>query len=109
MISRINTRFFEDMAIAVDRLVSVSKNKAFVYRFESKHIKNQATINYSMDQESYDDENHNLTIEAKDSIISICLNHEGKFLLCNISMVKPRIECWNLDTGVCVKKYRGHQ
>ena len=96
------------MVLAADRLVSVSKNKAYVYRFETKVGKPEPFVDYSIDQESYDDESRNVVIEAKDSIIAICLSQDGKHLLCNVSMVKPRIESWNLDTGVCVKKYRGH-
>jgi WD40 repeat protein len=84
--------------------VSVSKNKAYVYKFTKK-----INQDYSIEQDSYDDESQNMVIESKDSIIAICLSHDGRHLLCNVSMSKPRIESWDLDTGLCTKKYRGHQ
>ena len=83
----------------------MSKNKAYVYRFSTKA--QSTALSFSIDQDSYD-EAENLTIEAKDSIIAICLSKDANYLLCNVSMTKPRIECWDLNSGLCVKKYRGH-
>lgn len=105
VLSRVSTKFFEDLALSADTLVSVSTNKAYVYRFATKEGK----VDLSMDQESYDDEARNLKIETKDSIIAIGLSQDGRSLLCNVSMTKPRIELWDLNSGLCAKKYRGHQ
>ena len=29
-------------------------------------------------------------------------------MLANTSMTKPRIEMWDLETGECIRKFRGH-
>jgi WD repeat-containing protein 26 len=89
--------------VASDKFISVSKNKALVFKYNQNH--------FSLDQESYDDPG-NLKIDTKDNIIAISLSRDGRYLLCNTSMIKPCIECWDLEAGVqgkCVKKYRGHQ
>jgi hypothetical protein len=36
------------------------------------------------------------------------LSKDGRYLLANVSLTKPRIEYWDLDRGECMKKYRGH-
>lgn len=64
-----------------------------------------------LDQEEYDDvasPNVRL-IDINDTITSINLSRDGDYLLANISMVKPRIECWHLPTGESRGKYRGHE
>ena len=52
-------------------------------------------------------------IDCNDTITSIALSKDGQFLLANISMSKPRIECYDLSLaqpGVAPKgKYRGHE
>ena len=64
-----------------------------------------------LEQEEYDDvasPNVRL-IDINDTITSINLSRDGDYLLANISMVKPRIECWYLPTGESRGKYRGHE
>ena len=57
----------------------------------------------------FDDTDLHTTIEANDSITAICLSKDSRFLLCNVSMTKPRIEYWELAKNECSKKFRGHE
>lgn len=112
VLSKINTKYFEDFALSSTQLVSTSKNQAYVYHFETKTEKKTFDLAFDeelvIDQEDYDDKDHTLTIETKDSITAICLSENGRDLLCNVSMSKPRIENWDIIKGICTKKYRGH-
>ena len=47
-------------------------------------------------------------LELNDVVTAICLSKDGLQLLANTSMTKPKIEMWDLETGECVRKYRGH-
>lgn len=40
---------------------------------------------------------------------AIALSKDGEHLLANISMTKPRIECYNIISGEVRGKYRGHE
>ena len=64
-----------------------------------------------LEQEEYDDvaSPNVCLIDINDTITSINLSRDGEYLLANISMVKPRIECWHLPTGESRGKYRGHE
>ena len=48
-------------------------------------------------------------IDGNDTITAISLSKDGKYLLANISMTKPRIECYHIATGETRGKYRGHE
>ena len=48
-------------------------------------------------------------IDTNDTITAINLSKDGQYLLANISMAKPRIECFHLATGESKGKYRGHE
>lgn len=63
-----------------------------------------------IDQEEYEDVGSPCVrlIEVSDTITAINLSRDGTFMLANISMTKPRIECWHLPTGESRGKYRGH-
>lgn len=66
---------------------------------------------YFLMQEDYDDlENRDcvLALEMGDAITAIELSENGQFLLANVSMTNPRIELWDLESGECQKKFRGH-
>ena len=64
-----------------------------------------------IDQEDYADvQSQNvLVIEGNDTITAVNLSKNGDYLLANISMTKPRIECWHLPSGESRGKYRGHE
>ena len=64
---------------------------------------------YFLDQERYEDADQTSSIEASDTITAISLSSDGHYLLANVSLQKPRIECWDLNTSECVQKYRGHE
>ena len=36
------------------------------------------------------------------------LSKDGRYLLANVSMKKPHIDCWDLIQGACVRQYVGH-
>ena len=66
---------------------------------------------YFLEQEDYDDVQNRdacLSIEMGDSITAIELSENGQFLLANVSMTHPRIELWDLESGECQRKFRGH-
>ena len=48
-------------------------------------------------------------IDVSDVITAISLSKDGKYILANISMTKPRIECFHLASGESRGKYRGHE
>ena len=48
-------------------------------------------------------------LEENDTITSICLSKDGRYLLTNVSLKNPRIDLWDLDAKECIRKYRGHQ
>lgn len=50
-----------------------------------------------IDQELYDDNEYTQYIKVDAQITSVNLNKDGRYLLLNISMEKPRIELWNLN------------
>lgn len=65
----------------------------------------------TVDQDEYEDQaSPNVRIiEGNDTITAINLSKDGIYLLANVSMTKPRIECWHLPTGENRGKYRGHE
>ena len=65
----------------------------------------------TMDQDEYEDQaSPNVRIiEGNDTITAINLSKDGHYLLANVSMTKPRIECWHLASGENRGKYRGHE
>ena len=65
----------------------------------------------TMDQDEYEDQaSPNVRIiEGNDTITAINLSKDGLYLLANVSMTKPRIECWHLPSGENRGKYRGHE
>ena len=64
-----------------------------------------------LDQDDYDDTQgpHVRIIEVNDIVTAVCLSRDGQQLLVNTSMKKPRIELWDMNTGECLRKLRGHE
>ena len=64
----------------------------------------------TVDQDEYEDQTspNVRIIEGNDTITAINLSKDGLHLLANVSMTKPRIECWHLPSGENCGKYRGH-
>ena len=77
---------------------------------EGEPSKNNTSGNL-IEQDEYDDlESPNVRlIEANDTITAIALSKDGEYLLANISMTKPRIECYYIPTGELKGKYKGHE
>jgi WD40 repeat protein len=48
-------------------------------------------------------------LEEKDTIRSICLSKDGRYLLSNTSDKTPTIYLWDLFKREKVNKYRGHK
>ena len=48
-------------------------------------------------------------MEESDTITSISLSKDGKYLLTNISLKQPRLDLWDLERKECVNRYRGHK
>ena len=49
-------------------------------------------------------------IEASDTLLSIALSKDGRYLLANLSFKLPRLEIYDLDRkGEVVARYRGHK
>ena len=64
-----------------------------------------------IEQSDYDDAQgpHVKELELNDIVTAVCLSKDGKQLLANTSMTKPRIEMWDIETKECICKFKGHE
>lgn len=51
---------------------------------------------------------NSFTLEENDTITSISMSKDGRYLLTNVSLKTPRIDLWDLESKECVRKYKGH-
>lgn len=59
--------------------------------------------------EAMDETDLQYVLDETDTITSICLSKDGRYLLANVSLKNPRLDLWDLDKRECVRKYKGHK
>lgn len=96
---RIDTKNYTDLAMAGNRLVAMG-------------LKEMQVINIGIEGnivEALEDPEAQYVLEEQDTITSICLSKDGKYLLANVSLKNPRLTLWDLDKRECINKYKGHK
>jgi WD40 repeat protein len=100
--------YYEDLAISKTRIVSHRENVVKIFCFghytideNSLPVTNELNggTELHIDQDAYDDGECTQLIKVNSPITSVNLNKDGRYLLLNISMDKPRIELWDLNYG----------
>jgi WD40 repeat protein len=56
-----------------------------------------------------EDNDSTYEIEVSDTITSVSLSRDGRFLLANISLKSPKIELYDLNRREAVHRFRGHK
>ena len=88
-----------DIAVSNSRLVSIGTNNQIqVYELSTDEERFESLKNI---ENAYN-------LEENDTITSISMSKDGRYLLTNVSLKNPRLDLWDLESKECVRKYKGH-
>ena len=98
-IVKIGTKYFQDMCIGGNRLATMGKNHLQVFNLdEGEHM-----------ADTLEDADSQFELEMQDTVTSIHLSKDGRYLLANMSFKNPRIELLDLNRREVVQRFRGHK